>query len=229
VIPALNEPGSIVSILERVDELLDFSFELLIVVDNLNDETISHLHNLKLVNGEIKVLLNLDKPGFSSAVEFGLRSASSPVIVVSMADGSDDPNTIVDLVRLVERGVTVAGASRYMAGGQQVGAPRLKGFLSKLAGKTFRFLTKVGTRDCTNNFKAYSSQFIADIEIKSTTGFEIGMELIAKAHRMNLLIAEIPTIWVERSFGKSNFLVKKQLVAYLKWYLYGIGINRNDR
>lgn len=229
MIPALNEPGSIVTILERVDELLDFSYEFLIVVDNLDDETTAHLDNLELVNGEIKVLFNLDNPGFSNAIKFGLRSASSPVVVVSMADGSDDPSTILALVRLVERGVAVACASRYMAGGQQVGAPRLKGFLSKLAGKTFRLLTRVGTRDCTNNFKAYSSQFIADIEIKSTTGFEIGMELIAKAHRNNLPIAEIPTIWIERTFGKSNFLVRKQLASYLKWFLYGIGIGRNDK
>ena len=198
-------------------------------MDNLDDKTIAHLDNLKLVNGEVKVLLNLGNPGFSNAIKFGLKNASSPVVVVSMADGSDDPSTILALVRLVERGVAVACASRYMAGGQQVGAPRLKGFLSKQAGKTFRFLTRVGTRDCTNNFKAYSSQFIADIEIKSTIGFEIGMELIAKAHRNNLPIAEIPTIWIERTFGKSNFLVRKQLVSYLKWFLYGIGIGRNDK
>ena len=46
-----------------------------------------------------------------------------PVVVVTMADGSDDPRQIDDLARLVERGVVVAAASRYMPGGQQVGGP----------------------------------------------------------------------------------------------------------
>ena len=57
------------------------------------------------------------------------RSASAstpraaPVAVVTMADGCDDPRQIDDLARLVERGVVVAAASRYMPGGQQVGGP----------------------------------------------------------------------------------------------------------
>ena len=61
--------------------------------------------------------------------------------------------------RLVERGVAVAAASRYMAGGQQVGGPRVKGLLSALAGRSLRLLAHVGTRDATNSFKAYSTRF----------------------------------------------------------------------
>ena len=47
-----------------------------------------------------------------------------------MADGCDDPRQIDDLARLVDRGVAVAAASRYMPGGQQVGGPLLKGVLA---------------------------------------------------------------------------------------------------
>ena len=45
------------------------------------------------------------------------------VVVVTMADGCDDPQQIDQLARLVERGVVVAAASRYSKGGQQVGGP----------------------------------------------------------------------------------------------------------
>ena len=41
---------------------------------------------------------------------------------------------IDDLARLVDRGVAVAAASRYTAGGQQVGGPRFKSLLSRGAG-----------------------------------------------------------------------------------------------
>ena len=44
-----------------------------------------------------------------------------------MADGCDDARQIDELARLVERGVAVAAASRYMAGGQQVGGPGAQG------------------------------------------------------------------------------------------------------
>jgi dolichol-phosphate mannosyltransferase len=152
--------------------------------------------------------------------------ADSPIVVVTMADGSDDPTSILSLVLLVEKGVTIACASRYIVNGQQIGAPFVKGLLSKMAGRTFHLLTGIGTRDCTNNFKAYSKKFLDDVEISAGTGFEIGMELIAKAQRKGSLVAEVPTIWIERSYGKSNFKVMKQIRYYLKWFIYGIGIGK---
>ena len=73
-----------------------------------------------------------------------------------MADGCDDPRQIDELARLVERGVVVAAASRYMPGGQQVGGPLFKRLLSADAGRTLYWFARVGTRDATNSFKAYS-------------------------------------------------------------------------
>ena len=63
-----------------------------------------------------------------------MAAAVAKVAVVTMADGCDDSRQIDDLARLVERGVAVAAASRYMAGGQQVGGPLVKGMLSRTGG-----------------------------------------------------------------------------------------------
>ena len=57
-----------------------------------------------------------------------------------MADGSDDAEQIDELCKLVERGVVVAAASRYMSGGQQIGGPVLKSQLSRLAGLSLFWL-----------------------------------------------------------------------------------------
>ena len=110
-----------------------------------------------------------------------------------MADGCDDPRQIDDLARLVDRGVAVAAASRYMPGGRRVGGPVLKGVMSKLAGRSLRLLAHIGTRDATNSFKAYSTDFVRAVGIDSRDGFEIGIELTAKAKRMRMPVAEIPT------------------------------------
>jgi hypothetical protein len=140
-----------------------------------------------------------------------------------MADGCDDARQIDDLVRLVERGVSVAAASRYMAGGQQVGGPYLKGLLSRSAGRSLRLLTHVGTRDATNSFKAYSKEFIRAVGIDSRDGFEIGIELTAKAKRMRLPVAEIPTIWLDRQAGVSKFRLAQWIPKYLRWYCFAFG------
>jgi hypothetical protein len=140
-----------------------------------------------------------------------------------MADGCDDPRQIDELTRLVERGVMVAAASRYMPGGQQVGGPQLKRMLSRTAGRTLYWFARVGTRDATNSFKAYNRQFVKQVGIESEDGFEIGLELTAKARRLRLPVAEIPTIWLDREAGVTNFKVAKWLPKYLHWYWFAFG------
>ncbi len=140
-----------------------------------------------------------------------------------MADGSDDAEQIDELSKLVERGVVVAAASRYMSGGQQIGGPAIKSALSRIAGLSLYWLARVGTRDATNSFKAYSTEFVREVGIESDAGFEIGIELVAKARRRRLPVAELPTIWLERGHGQSNFKVMRWLPRYLRWYRFAFG------
>ena len=117
----------------------------------------------------------------------------------------------------------VAAASRYMPGGQQVGGPVIKGTMSRLAGRSLRMLAHVGTRDATNSFKAYSTDFVREVGIDSRDGFEIGIELTAKAKRLRLPVAEIPTIWLDRQAGVSNFKVARWVPSYAHWYRFAFG------
>jgi dolichol-phosphate mannosyltransferase len=149
--------------------------------------------------------------------------AVAKVAVVTMADGCDDSRQIDDLARLVERGVAVAAASRYMAGGQQVGGPLVKGMLSRTAGRSLRMFARLGTRDATNSFKAYSTSFVHEVGIDSRDGFEIGIELTAKAKRLRLPVAEIPTIWLDRPTGVSSFRVAEWIPKYMRWYRFAFG------
>ena len=147
----------------------------------------------------------------------------APTVVVTMADGSDDPRQIDALTELVERGVVVAAGSRYMAGGQQIGGPRLKRMLSRIAGTSLHLFASIGTRDATNSFKAYNADFVREVTIQSRDGFEIGLELTAKARRARLPVAELPTIWLDRTTGQSNFQLRSWIPKYLRWYFFAFG------
>ena len=130
----------------------------------------------------------------------------------------------VDIVTLEEAaGWVVAAASRYSKGGQQVGGPLLKGLMSRAAGASLRVLARVGTWDPTNSFKAYDRRFVDAVGIHSDKGFEVGLELVTKARRLRLPVAEVPTIWLDRTFGVSHFKVGKWLPAYLRWYRFAFG------
>jgi glycosyltransferase involved in cell wall biosynthesis len=223
IIPAYNEGADIVPVLDRVFESVRLPAEVLVVVDSADDTTIPVVEEYAQKEPRLRCLVNTYGRGPANAIRYGIDAAAAPVAVVTMADGCDDARQIDDLVRLVERGVVVAAASRYMAGGQQVGGPYMKGALSKSAGRSLRLLAHVGTRDATNSFKAYSTDFVRQVGIDSRDGFEIGIELTAKARRMRLPVAEIPTIWLDRQAGVSNFRVARWIPKYLRWYRFAFG------
>ena len=223
VMPAYREGPAIQPVLARIAEAVTLPFEALIVVDAADDPTVEVVEELARSDPRFRILVNEYGRGPGNAIRYGVDRAAATAILVTMADGSDDPRQIDELARLVERGVVVACASRYMSGGQQVGGPALKSFLSKAAGRSLHLFARVGTRDATNSFKAYSTDFVRTVGIESSAGFEMGIELTAKARRLRLPVAEIPTIWLEREQGVSNFKVASWIPAYLHWYLFAFG------
>jgi len=223
VIPVFNEGPEVKSVLTRIFESVKLSCEVLVVFDSADDRTVPFLTELASEHPQLKPTLNTYGRGPANAIRFGIEHADAPVVVVTMADGCDDASQVDQLAKLVERGVVVAAASRYARSGQQVGGPFLKGFLSRMAGLTLFYGARVGTRDATNSFKAYSRDFVRTVGIESDKGFEIGIELVAKARRRRQPVAEIPTIWLDRAFGVSNFKLKAWLPRYLKWYFYAFG------
>jgi dolichol-phosphate mannosyltransferase len=223
VVPAYNEGSHIIPVLDRIFESVRLQCEVLVVVDFAEDTTVPVVMQYTEKEPRLQCIVNTYGRGPANAIRFGIAAAAAPVAVVTMADGCDDPRQIDDLARLVDRGVAVAAASRYMPGGQQVGGPLLKGLMSRAAGRSLALLARVGTRDATNSFKAYSTEFVRTVGIDSRSGFEIGIELTAKARRMRMPAAEIPTIWLDRQAGMSNFKIAQWIPGYLRWYRFAFG------
>jgi glycosyltransferase involved in cell wall biosynthesis len=222
VIPAYQEHQVIGWVVERILGSVQSEVEVLVVVDDADDSTLRALES-SAEDDRVRPLVSSYGPGPANAIRFGIDSASHPIVAVTMADGSDDPQQIDPLARLVDRGVVIAAASRYSAGGQHVGGPLLKSTLSRVAGVSLGLIGRAGTYDATNSFKAYSRDFVRAVGIDSRSGFEIGLELTAKARRLRLPVAELPTIWLERTEGESRFRLREWVPRYLRWYAFAYG------
>lgn len=223
IIPCYNEKQNITRLINDQIKLYGASIDIIVVVDSIEDKTIGAFNSILNKPNTYKLVIQGYGQGPANAIKFGIDMASTECVVVMMADGSDDPIDVIGLTNLVSRGVAVACASRYMSGGQQIGGPRLKRFLSRVAGKMLYIFAGVGTHDATNSFKAYSRALLKQIKIESTTGFELGLELVSKAHRLGLPIAEIPTIWLDRTQGNSRFMLAKMAPRYIPWFLNCFG------
>jgi glycosyltransferase involved in cell wall biosynthesis len=218
VLPVYNEGEAVEPVLRALSGAVNTPHELVVVYDFDGDTTVPVIARLATEIPGLRGLRNDLGRGVLNAMKAGIAGTAAPFVLISMADGSDDPGVVDPMVALARAGADVVSASRYVRGGRQVGGPALKRLLSRTAGLTLHWFAGVPTHDPTNNFKLYSRRFLDSVTIESTAGFELALELTVKATRDGRRVTELPTTWRDRTAGKSNFKLRKWLPHYLHWY-----------
>ena len=219
VVPVYREGPAVEHVLRSLTDAVATPHEILVVYDFDEDPTVPVIDALQREISTIRGYRNELGRGVLNALKSGLAASGGRFVVVTMADGSDEPGLIDAMVRRAEQGADVVAASRYMPGGRQIGGPRLKALLSRAAGMTLHRFAGVRTHDPTSNFKLYSRRFLDDVTIESRAGFELALELTVKATIAGREVAELPTTWRDRTTGSSNFRLWQWLPHYLHWYL----------
>jgi glycosyltransferase involved in cell wall biosynthesis len=219
VVPVYNEKDNIQPFVRDLERALWEPHEIVIVYDFPEDNTLPALAAMEPQNARMRLVRNTLGKGVLNALKAGFGAARGDVIVVMMADRSDEPADVAAMAKLVRSGADVVAGSRYCRGGSQQGGPLLKRLLSRLAGISLHFLAGLPTRDATNNFRAYSRRVIDQVPIEGQASFALALELTLKAHWRGWRIAEVPTLWHDRTAGQSRFRLFAWLPHYLKWYL----------
>lgn len=222
VIPVYNEGNNILKTLYELKEKVNEYNKIYVVYDFEEDTTLKALKGVNLRDYKVSLLKNKYGTGALNAIKTGIEESTEDAVLVVMADLSDDLSVANKMFDLIKDGYDVVCGSRYIKGGSQIGGPIIKGLLSRLAGISLHYLTGIPTHDVTNSFKMYSRNALKRINIESTGGFEIGMEITVKTFLNGGKITEVPSTWKDRSDGKSNFKLFRWLPKYIKWYVYAI-------
>jgi dolichol-phosphate mannosyltransferase len=218
VMPVFREGAAVESVLRAFTEAVRTPHEILVVYDFDEDPTVPVIARLAAELPAIRGYRNDLGRGVLNAMKAGIAGSSGEHVLITMADGSDEPHIVDSMVALALGGADVVAASRYMRGGHQVGGPRLKRWMSRTAGLTLHWFAGVPTHDPTNNFKLYTRRFLDATTIESAAGFELALELTVKATLAGRRIGEVPTTWRDRTAGQSNFKLRRWLPHYLHWY-----------
>ena len=218
ILPVYNEGEAVEPVLRALTTGIRTPHELVVVYDFDGDTTVPVIARLVPEIPGLRGLRNDLGRGVLNAMKAGIAGTIAPYVLISMADGSDEPHVVDSMVALARAGADVVSASRYMRGGHQVGGPPLKRLMSRTAGLTLHWFAGVPTHDPTNNFKLYSRRFLDTVTIESTAGFELALELTVKATLAGCKVAEVPTTWRDRTAGESHFKLRKWLPHYLHWY-----------
>ena len=220
VLPVYFEQELIGATLDALDRDLATPFKALVVYDVDEDPTVAVVREGAARWPRATLVKNSVKRGVLGALRTGFEAADTEYVAVFMADLSDDPRVLDAMVRKADEGFDVVSASRYMAGGSKEGGPWFKTLLSRGAGQSLHLLTGLPTRDATNAFRLYRTDFVRSVNIESDGGFEVTMELTVKAYLEGRPVAEVPASWRDRTAGVSKFNFRNWLPKYLRWYFY---------
>jgi dolichol-phosphate mannosyltransferase len=222
IVPVYNEAENLPALLAEIERFIPQPFVLHVVYDFDEDTTVPVARALAKERSWLRLVRNRYGRGVVAAIRTGFYEVKEGPALVIMADLSDDLTIVPRLIELYRRGNRIVCPSRYVRGGLQLGGPLFKRVLSRVAGLSLRLLTGFPTHDATNNFRLYDAALVNELGIESTGGFELALELTAKAHRQGVKIAEVPSTWRDRTAGQSQFKLMKWLPKYLYWYAYAL-------
>ncbi|HKD86232.1 MAG TPA: glycosyltransferase [Terriglobales bacterium] len=221
VIPVYNEGANFRALWGELSSGIKTPFTAIVVYDFDEDNTVPVAREIIASGGtRIRLVKNAYGRGVTNAIKTGLEAVESGPVLVTMADLSDELTTVDRMYDLYQQGYDLVCGSRYMSGGRLIGGPFLKQLMSRVSGLTLHYFRGVPTHDATNAFKLYDAAMVHELKVESVAGFELGLELTVKAFLNGYRIAEIPSVWRDRTAGASRFRIMHWLPHYLKWYFF---------
>jgi dolichol-phosphate mannosyltransferase len=225
LIPVYHEQDIIETTLNSIRHHMPEKYEwrITIVYDDPYDPTIPLLKDIaETYPVEIDIIKNRFDPGVINAIKTGFDCVKPGMVIVTMADMSDDYRSLHPMINEAEAGSDIVCATRYSRGGKLIGGPFFKQLLSRISGITLNLLTGIPTSDASNSFKLYKTSLLEAIDIESSGGFEFGIEMTVKAWVAGFTVSEVPTVWRDRTTGKSRFQLCKWFPRYFHWYQWAI-------
>ena len=226
IIPAHNEEGNIQKTVRAITILLaqkKIPHEIIIVNDNSSDGTQTELDALKAEFPRIVTSINNPPPnGFGLAVQKGLQHFSGDAVVIVMADGSDEPEDIVQYYSQLQKGYECVFGSRFTKESKVIDYPIHKLVLNRLANWFIKVLFRINYNDVTNAFKCYRADVIKGISPILSHHFNLTVELPLKAIVRGYTYSVVPTNWYNRTSGISKLKIKEMGSRYLFIILYMI-------
>lgn len=228
IIPTYNEKVNLEKLLPCLSRLYP-NFPIYIVDDNSCDQTAKYITEFAKRHPQIFLIERSQKSGRGSAVLAGLKKANTcPAIDYFLemdADFSHDP---IDIRRFIEKASSqmIIIGSRYVKGGTTPNWPLSRRILSKLANYYIRIILKINLYDFTNGFRLYPKNAV-NVLLESKiqeSGYAFLSEIIFLLSKKGFSFCEVPIIFVNRKYGKSNTDFSeylKSLLAIIKIRLRG--------
>jgi len=222
IIPARNEADNLSDILDYFENKLeDTDFEVLVINDFSEDETLAKAEKIFGSIDNFKVLNN-KKKGLGGAINLGIEKSNGSKISIMMADLSDDISDLIKYNKILDgdKKVDAVLGSRFMQGSSIIDYP----FQKLILNRVFNFFVSIifwnKYNDYTNAFKIYRKEALRSVMPIVSESFNIFLEIPLKIISRNYNYQVIPINWIGRKKGKAKFKIKELHSKYLFTLIY---------
>ena len=220
IIPVRSEEDSILQTIASLQNAVRTPHTILIADDSVSktDRTIEILKVMRNRSIGISLKPKSGADGFGPTLLRAIRKVHTPYTIFVMADMSDDAKTIDRMMSAIQKNpLDVVVGCRYIKGAKKIGGPMLQGVLSTFVNGFLFRIAGFPTRDSTNAFKLYRTEFLKHILPESPeTGVEFSLQLIIQAVSHHGRMMDIPTVWRGREKGHSKVRLFSRGPKYMK-------------
>src|SRR5438105_1076166 len=118
VVPVYQEAANIQAFLRAVEDQVHEPHEILLVYDFPEDNTLPAVAAMQPPCPNVLLVHNTLGKGVLNALKAGFKASRGDVVIVMMADRSDEPRDVAAMAQRVRGGADVVAGSRYVRGGR---------------------------------------------------------------------------------------------------------------
>jgi len=234
VIPVRNERANLLAMMPIFHSMLPDSYELLVVYDMPEDNTVEAIESLSPNHPELRGVLNECGPGVIGAIQAGVEAARGRYVLVYCIDEFVPLLSVPAMLRLMDDGCEFVSATRYARGGQRYAGSPVGRFISRWGNRAFSWLAGAALSDCTTGVKMFTPDAYNRLELNSRpAGWAVAFEVSIKAQLAGLRLGEVAIVSVDRLVGgTSTFTLSGWLGEYWRWFRWGMarrGAMRRNR
>lgn len=216
IIPSYNEKENIIKLINVL--LSENQNTDVLVVDDSLDNTAELIKNRQAGEPHLFLIKRLGKGGRGTAVLEGFKFALARdygLIAEMDADFSHDPHELKSLVAVSGDNTSVIG-SRYLKQSKIVGWPIQRRIFSKLANFYANAVLGIGIHDYTNGYRVYGRGALEKLDMSKIkgVGYVVLSEISYQLFKKGVKFVEVPTLFVNRRRGVSNFSLKEIIEAF---------------
>ena len=202
------------------NNLKNIEYEVLLINDYSNDDTLQKCENLSKDFKNFKVFNN-KKKGLGGAINLGIKKANGKNVAIMMADQSDDINDLIKYNNLInsENYDAILG-SRFMKDSKLIDYPFQKLVLNRIFNFFVSLIFFNKYNDYTNAFKIYKKDALIEIMPLISESFNIFLEIPLKIISRNYKYKIVKINWMGRKKGESKFKIKELGSKYLFTLIY---------